>query len=161
MSIIKELKYLRGNKKGLMFIFFFRISHFFATSNIILKIIGLPFRIFYLFFVQWLLGIDVPDKTTIGFGFDVWHGQGLVIHPKCIIGNYVRIRHNTTIGQKNDDELPPVIGNNVNIGAHSIIIGNIKVGDNCTIGAGTFVNKNVPDNSTVYGNPMILKSIIK
>jgi putative colanic acid biosynthesis acetyltransferase WcaB len=157
MNFIRELKHIRGNKKGLIFITLFRISHFFATSNIIVKIIGFPFRVFYMVFVQWILGIDIPDKTSIGFGFDVWHGQGLIIHPQSVIGNCVKIRHNTTIGQKNDDELPPVIGDNVNIGAHCIIIGNISIGNNCIIGAGTFVNKNIPDNSTVYGNPLKIK----
>jgi serine acetyltransferase len=157
MNIIKELKYLKGNKKGLLFIILFRISHFFATSNIIVKVIGLPYRIFYIFFVQWLLCIDVPDRVKAGFGFNIWHGQALIIHPDCKFGDYVVLRHSTTIGQKNDDELPPVIGNNVNIGAHCIIIGNITIGNNCTIGAGTFVNKSIPDNSVAYGNPMIIK----
>lgn len=161
MSFIKELKHLRGNKKGLLFITLFRISHFFATSNIIIKIIGLPYRIFYILFVQWILGIDIPDRTSIGFGFDVWHGQGLIIHPDCKIGNYVKIRHNTTIGQKNYNELPPVIGNDVDIGAQCIIIGNITIGDNSVIGAGTLVNKSVPNNSMVYGNPMIVKQRLK
>jgi serine acetyltransferase len=160
MNFIKELKHLRGNKKGLMFITLFRLSHFFAASGIVFKIIGLPYRVFYLFFVQWVLGIDIPDRTKIGFGFDVWHGQGLVIHPQCIIGKYVRIRHNTTIGQKKEDELPPVIGDNVDIGAHSIIIGNITIGSNSVIGAGSFVNKSVPENSIVYGNPAVIRQRI-
>ena len=157
MNIMKELKHLRGNKKGLLFIILFRISHFFATSNIIVKIMGLPYRIFYIFFVQWVLGIDVPDRITAGFGFNVWHGQALVIHPDCKFGKYVVLRHCTTIGQKNNNEPPPVIGDNVNVGAHCIIIGNITIGNNCTIGAGTFVNKSIPDNSVAYGNPMTVK----
>ncbi|MDN5284316.1 MAG: serine acetyltransferase [Mucilaginibacter sp.] len=156
MNFIDEVKYLRNNKKGLIFIFLFRFSHFIAKSNIIIKIIGFPYRVFYMVFVQWILGIDIPDSTTIGYGFSVWHGQALIIHPDCKIGQNVEVRHSTTIGQKNPDELPPVIGNNVSIGAHCVIIGNITVGNNCIIGAVTFVNKSVPDNSIVYGNPMIV-----
>lgn len=51
-----------------------------------------------------------------------------------------------------------VIGDNVDIGAHSCIIGDINIGHNVTIGAMTFVNKDVPDNSIIY-NPVT--SVIK
>ncbi|WP_419181640.1 serine O-acetyltransferase [Novosphingobium mangrovi (ex Huang et al. 2023)] len=47
----------------------------------------------------------------------------------------------------------PRIGNNVDIGAHAIILGDIVIGDNCTIGAGAVVVKDVPAGSTVVGNP--------
>ncbi|WMY47351.1 hypothetical protein RHN82_22875 (plasmid) [Enterobacter cloacae complex sp. EB5] len=52
-----------------------------------------------------------------------------------------------------------VIGDNVDIGAHSCIIGDVRIGDNVTIGAMTFVNKDVPANSIIY-NPVtaVIKS---
>jgi putative colanic acid biosynthesis acetyltransferase WcaB len=158
MILLEDLKYVRGNYKGAFFIVLFRISCFFAQSNIVVRIIGLPYRVFYLVFVQWILGIDIPDRVRAGKGLNVWHGQGLIIHPKCILGENVQVRHNTTIGQKHDHELPPRIGNNVNIGPHCIILGDILVGDNSIIGAGTFVNKDIPANSIVYGNPMTIRS---
>jgi serine acetyltransferase len=161
MSFIQDYKFVKGNNKGLIFILFFRLSSFFGKGNIFLKIIGLPIRIIYLVFVQWILGIDIPDKTTIGKGFNVWHGQGLIIHPDCKIGDHVTIRHNTTIGQKRPNEAPPRIGNNVDISAHVMIIGNITIGDNVTIGAFTLVNKDIPEGSIVYGNPMKLNSLKK
>jgi serine acetyltransferase len=111
--------------------------------------------------VQWVLGIDVPATMRIGGGFCVWHGQGLVIHERCIIGENVTARHNTTIGQKHDDGGAPVIGNNVNISAQCIIIGEITIGDNCKIGAGTLINKTIPPGSLVYGNPFIIKPLNK
>lgn len=154
MGIINELKNVKSNKKGLFFLILFRSSNYFASGNLILRIIGMPIRIIYMLFVQWILGIDIPDKTVIGANLNVWHGQGLIIHPACIIGDNVTLRHNTTIGQKNPLELPPVIGNNVDISAHVMIIGNITIGDNVLIGGLTLVNKDVPSNSIVYGNPM-------
>ena len=48
----------------------------------------------------------------------------------------------------------PIIGNNVFVGANAVLIGGITIGDNVTIGAGAVVNKDVPANSTVVGNPM-------
>ena len=46
-----------------------------------------------------------------------------------------------------------IIGNNVFIGAKSIILPNVKIGNNVVIGAGTIVSKDIPDNSVVVGNP--------
>ena len=58
-----------------------------------------------------------------------------------------------SIGVKNDQSLPPVIGNNVSIGANSVIIGAIKIGNNSIIAAGSIVVKDVLKNSVVAGNP--------
>ena len=46
-----------------------------------------------------------------------------------------------------------MIGDNVVIYPHSIIIGDIKIGNNVKIGAGSIVTKDVPDNCIVAGNP--------
>lgn len=153
-KIAQDIKYNRGNLKGLLFILFFRISHFFLNGGLVLKILGSPFRILYNFFFRWIIGIDIPDKTELGAGFMVFHGQGLIIHGDCVLGNNVLVRHNTTIGQRNDNSGVPTIGNNVNIGAHCIILGEVSIGDNSIIGAGTFVNKNIPPNSIAYGSPL-------
>lgn len=45
------------------------------------------------------------------------------------------------------------IGNNVFIGARSIVLPNVSIGDNCIIGANSIVTKNIPDNSVAAGNP--------
>ena len=50
------------------------------------------------------------------------------------------------------------IGNNVRIGSNSTILP-VSIGDNCVIGAGSVVTKDVPNNCTVYGNPAIIKKI--
>jgi serine acetyltransferase len=157
MSLKQDFISTKNNKKGLLFLFLFRLSHFFAVGNLFFRMIGFPYRVFYLLFVQWFLGIDIPDKTTIEEGLNVWHGQALIIHPDCIIGKNVTLRHSTTIGQKHNNERPPVIGDNVDIGAHCIIIGDIHIGNNSIIGAGTFVNRNIPADSIVYGNPLVIK----
>ena len=45
------------------------------------------------------------------------------------------------------------IGNNVFVGAGTIILPNVKIGDNVIIGAGSVVTKDIPENSLVVGNP--------
>jgi putative colanic acid biosynthesis acetyltransferase WcaB len=47
----------------------------------------------------------------------------------------------------------PKIGNNVDIGANSVILGNIEIGTNSIIGAGSIVVKSIPENCVAVGNP--------
>lgn len=82
------------------------------------------------------------------------------VHPHCVhincdsIGHHLIIYHCITIGGINGKT--PIIGNNVTIGCHSAILGDIKIGDNVKIGAGTIVTKSIPDNCTVIGNRAII-----
>lgn len=70
------------------------------------------------------------------------------------LGNNVIIRQNTTIGNKGaQGGNRPYIGNNVDIGANCVIFGDITIGDNVIIGAGSLVNKSIPNGSIVVGNP--------
>ena len=62
------------------------------------------------------------------------------------------VHHNTTIGITFGSK-PPQIGNNVFIGANSVVIGEIIIGDGAIIGAGSVVTKDVPPNAIVIGNP--------
>jgi len=79
------------------------------------------------------------------------HPVGIVIAKGVIVGKNCTIFQNVTIGSK--DYKTPVIGNSVCIYPNSIIIGDITIGDNCVIGAGAVVTKDVPDNAIVVGNP--------
>lgn len=95
----------------------------------------------------------IPYDVTVGAGVKLDHPYSTILNAKSI-GRNLRIKNNVTIGNKNDDEnLRPVIGDNVYIGAGAIIIGNITIGDNVTIGAGTVAVKSIPANSIAVGNP--------
>ena len=115
----------------------------------------IPYLGFYKFWVEWLLGIEIPYETKIGKGLIVYHGVGLIINKATIIGENCILRHNTTIGNKGDAITNdcPVIGNNVNIGAQVCMLGKIRIGDNAIIGAGSIVTKDVPAYAVVAGNP--------
>ena len=153
------------NPKPFLIVFFYRVTSFFAQNKIkVIKILGYPVRIIYRLLIEWILGVEIPDTTLIGSGLVIHHGVGLVINPRTVIGKNVTLRHNTTIGHKEDlfgNSLgAPNIGDNVNIGANVVLIGNIEIGNNVIIGAGSVVVKDIPINSVVVGNPaMVIKTI--
>lgn len=96
---------------------------------------------------------DIPPSVIIGSNLKLPHfGLGVVIHPKSIIGDNVTIYQNVTLGCRNKIG-PPIIGNNVLIGAGACILGNVKVCDNVQIGANAVVLHNVKENTTVVGVP--------
>ena len=98
--------------------------------------------------------IDVVSKK-IGGGFLVSHGNSTIVYAQSIGKNFL-VHQNVTIGRgkKIDGNDVPVIGDNVFVGTGAIVIGGIHIGNNVKIGAGALVNKDVPDNCTVVGNPM-------
>ncbi|MCA0365854.1 MAG: serine acetyltransferase [Bacteroidetes bacterium] len=153
--LLVDIKVNKNNPKGRFIAVFYRIANNIKASKFILiQILGYPIRKIYQYLVIWVMGVEIPENTKIGYGLQIWHGTGLVINPEAVIGNNVLLRHNVTIGNKYLGSKCPVIGNNVEIGANTTIIGEVLIGDNVTIGANTFINKSVPNDSIVYGNPI-------
>lgn len=101
-----------------------------------------------------ITGIQIPPSTRIGFGFRILHFGNIVINPQAQIGYNCNISQGVLIGGSDGAKKGyPVIGNNCCIFANAIVLGGIKIGDNVLIAPGAFVNFDVPENSTVIGNP--------
>lgn len=145
------------NPKGRVVLLMFRIAHVLSELPQSLRWLGYPYGIFYRFFVEWILGIEIPWKLSLGPRTRLYHGQGIVINDSAIIGSDCILRHNTTIGVSHTDfsfgGQAPVIGNHVDIGAGAIILGDISIGDHACIAAGSIVLSDVPAGATVAGNP--------
>lgn len=101
-----------------------------------------------------MLGADIAEGLAVG------HGMGIVITKNVKIGKNFQIRQNTTIGLDGKTDEPIIIGNNVDIGANSCIVGSgISIGDNVIIGAMSFVNKSIPaDHTYITTKASFLKS---
>ena len=103
--------------------------------------------------LRFLTGIEIHPGAKIGRRLVIDHGMGVVVGETAVIGDDVLIYHGVTLGGKEFTRAKrhPTIGNNVMIGAESIVLGNITVGDNVTIGAGSVVTKDIAPNSVVIG----------
>ena len=92
----------------------------------------------------------ISPTTKIGKGLQLGHPFSSVINASKI-GEHCAIFQDVTVGNSRGGR--PIIGSNVSIFVNSVVIGNITIGDNVTIGSCTFINKDVPSNCTVVGIP--------
>lgn len=106
---------------------------------------------------QLNLYIHTPEGK-IGKGLIFWHGFSTVLNAQSI-GENCEVWHGVTIGKKSTYDIldKPVIGNNVKLCAGSIVIGNIEIGDDSTIAAGSVVIHSVPSNALAVGTPACIK----
>lgn len=104
---------------------------------------------------RFFTGVEIHPGATIGKRLFIDHGMGIVIGETCRIGNNVTIYQGVTLGGagKERGKRHPDIGDNVLIAAGAKVLGNIEVGNNVNIGANSVVLKDVPDYSTVVGIP--------
>lgn len=94
---------------------------------------------------------SIPRGVRIGYGLYIGHGGPVIINETAVIGNNCNLSQYTTIGSNSDHAA--VIGDNVYIGPSCCLVENVSIGNNVTIGAGSIVTKDVPQNATVAGNP--------
>ncbi len=104
---------------------------------------------------RFLTGIEIHPGAKIGRRLFIDHGLGVVIGETAVVGDDVTLYQGVTLGGtgKEHGKRHPTIEENVVIGGGAKVLGNITVGRNCRIGAGSVVLRNVPENSTVVGVP--------
>ena len=93
------------------------------------------------------------STAAIGPGMVIHHGFSTIVNAEAIGSNF-SVAQQVTIGST--EEGRPTIGNNVQVTAGAVVIGKIRVGDGCIVGANATVTKDVPDNSVVVGNPAFI-----
>jgi len=134
---------------GLHAVWFYRINHRLWNHRLFLVARWLSE------FARFLTGIEIHPGAEIGRRVFIDHGMGVVIGETAIVGDDVTMYQGVTLGGtgKERGKRHPTIENNVVIGGGAKILGNITVGKNCNIGAGSVVLRDVPENSTVVGVP--------
>lgn len=100
-------------------------------------------------------GVDIHPAATIGRRFMIDHGTGIVVGQTAIIGDDCLLYQGVTLGMtgKHGGKRHPTVGNDVMIGAGAIVLGNITVGGGARVAAGAVVVHDVPEDTTVVGNP--------
>ncbi len=134
---------------GLHAVWFHRINHWLWNHR-------------FLLLARWLsqvarllTGIEIHPGAILGRRLFIDHGLGVVIGETAIVGDDVTLYQGVTLGGtgKEHGKRHPTLLDNVVVGGGAKILGNITVGHNCRIGAGSVVLRNVPDDSTVVGVP--------
>jgi len=104
---------------------------------------------------RFLTGIEIHPGAQVGRRLFIDHGMGVIIGETSIIGDDVTLYQGVTLGGtgKERGKRHPTVCDNVVVGAGAKILGNITIGRNSRIGAGSVVLRSIPDDSTVVGVP--------
>jgi serine O-acetyltransferase len=134
---------------GLHALWFYRCNHLLWSHNFFLLARWLSQV------ARFLTGIEIHPGAQIGRRFFIDHGHGVVIGETAIVGDDVLLYQGVTLGGtgKEHGKRHPTLLDRVVVGGGAKILGNITIGRNCRIGAGSVVLRDVPDDSTVVGVP--------
>jgi serine O-acetyltransferase len=134
---------------GLWAVWIHRVSHKLWRSHM-----PLPARVLSQL-ARFLTGVDIHPGALLGRRLFIDHATGVVIGETAIVGPDVTIYQGVTLGGtgKQHGKRHPTICAGVFIGNNANILGNITVGENSRVGAGSVVLADVPPNSTVVGVP--------
>ena len=106
-------------------------------------------------FARWLTGIEIHPGATIGPGFFIDHGMGVVIGETAEIGPDVTLYHGVTLGGTSwkKGKRHPTLCEGVVVGAGAKVLGPITIGERTRIGANAVVVRDIPPDAIVVGVP--------
>ncbi len=136
---------------------YYRLCHYFAglEKKSIIQFLFHSFCYIRFRHLQGQCGIELNQRTEIGYGLRLPHKGGIIIHPGVKIGNNCEIMQGVTIGNnimKSRDDVA-VIGDEVLLCSGAKIIGNVKIGNTVIVGANAVVTHDVEDHIIVGGVP--------
>ena len=134
---------------GLWAVWIHRVSHRLWRMKL-----HLPARIFSQL-GRFLTGVDIHPGALLGRRLFIDHATGVVIGETAIVGSDVTLYQGVTLGGtgKVHGKRHPTVCDGVFVGNNANILGNITIGQNSRVGAGSVVLTDVPPNSTVVGVP--------
>lgn len=134
---------------GIKAVLLYRIAHFFWTLD-------MPFIPRYISDIaREMTAIEIHPGAEIGSDFFIDHGAGVVIGETAEIGDNCTIYAGVVLGGTsiNQEKRHPTLGDNVVVGTGAKILGPVKIGDNVRVGANSVVINDVPPNCVVVGVP--------
>jgi serine O-acetyltransferase len=105
--------------------------------------------------VSEVFAVDIHPAVPVGGGVFIDHATGLVVGETAVIGNDVSILHEVTLGGtgKERGDRHPKVRDGVLLCAGAKVLGNVEIGREAKVGAGSVVLMNVPPRATVAGVP--------
>ena len=138
------IKNLINNNRSFKYTFWWRLTQ---SNNLLVRTLA---RLMHLT-LSIRYQIQIPKEAKIGPGLNLGHATGIVLSPTAEIGANCNISQFVNIGSNHGKAAS--IADNVYIGPMVCIVENVVIGNNVTIGAGSVVIKDIPENSTAVGNP--------
>lgn len=155
-SLKSKIKAIMNNEP-IFYLLLFRLGNYYKNNCKIPVIREVMYFFIYFFhkITSIIMGIQIPLGTKISQGLYLPHYGTIVIHRDTIIGEHCNVGQGVTIGiaGRGEKQGVPKIGNFVYIAPGAKIIGKIDIGNNVMIGANSVVTKSIPDNAVVAGVP--------
>ena len=117
-------------------------------------------------FVEIQAGAEIGNRCRVQSHSFIC--EGIKLEDDVFIGHGVMFTNDRNPRASLDDGSPVtksdwnlegvVVGARSSIGSSSVILPGRRIGQNCLIGAGTVVTRDIPSNSIAYGNPMVIRT---
>jgi serine O-acetyltransferase len=143
------------NSPGLHAIWAYRLAHRLWLRGGL----GKPVARVLMTVVRSVTGVEIHPGAVIGRRFFIDHGMGVVIGETAEVGDDVMLYHGVTLGGRSLQRVKrhPTVGSRVTIGAGARILGPVYVGDDVQIGANSVVVKDVPSGAIATGIPATIR----
>ncbi|WP_270888848.1 serine O-acetyltransferase [Pedococcus sp. 5OH_020] len=143
------------NSPGLHAIWAYRFAHRLWLRGGLLKLVA---RV-TMTLVRSVTGVEIHPAAVIGQRFFIDHGMGVVIGETAEIGDDVMLYHGVTLGGRSLERVKrhPTVGSRVTIGAGARVLGPVYIGDDVQIGANSVVVKDVPAGAIATGIPATIR----
>jgi serine O-acetyltransferase len=109
--------------------------------------------------VRSVTGVEIHPAAVIGHRFFIDHGMGVVIGETAEVGDDVMLYHGVTLGGRSLERVKrhPTVGDRVTIGAGARVLGPVLIGDDVQVGANSVVVKDVPAGAIATGIPATIR----
>ena len=97
--------------------------------------------------------VVIGRGATFGPGLVIMHSFGIIVHGQVKAGKNLSLEAGVVIGENEEQNQIPTLGDNVSIGAGAKIIGPVTIGSDVKIGANAVVTRDIPDGATAVGIP--------